>query len=274
MTYPSPSKRPPLWRRLLILFLLELTAVFGIVLLVQVQPGLSYLALILLDAAWLGLVSGLGTRFLLKERHWTLSSLAAVVALLSGLFILGLASGWHYGIGPQEFKAFDLAGAAQLATGLLACLLAATAWRRPAARNQAPAKIATSPPEQAGKPDVVEANQPAAKARRPVAQPKPKKTAGSQSSGRTRKTPDPAAPITTQAQKSSVISPAKSRLRRRLRRPAVQFASTEEHRCPYCLEIVQPNDPRGIVECKICHALHHADCWAITGTCQVPHLNA
>jgi hypothetical protein len=28
------------------------------------------------------------------------------------------------------------------------------------------------------------------------------------------------------------------------------------------------------VECKICHTLHHADCWAVTGACQIPHLNS
>jgi len=27
------------------------------------------------------------------------------------------------------------------------------------------------------------------------------------------------------------------------------------------------------VECPICHTMHHKDCWDITGTCQVPHLN-
>ena len=274
MTDPSPSQRPALWPRLLILFLQEVAAVLVIVLLVQVRPGLPYLALLLLSSAWLGLVSGLGTRFLLKERHWTLGSLAVVFALVSGLFILGLATGWRYGLGPQEFKAFDLAGAAQLATGFLASLLAATAWRKPAAHNQAPANIAASQPQPAGKPEAVESRQPVAKSRRTVGQRKPKKTAGLPSTDRARKTPDPAAPKSAQAQKSPLLPSVKSRLRRRARRPAVLFASTEEHRCPYCLEIVQPNDPRGIVECKICHTLHHADCWAITGTCQVPHLNA
>jgi ribosomal protein L37AE/L43A len=62
--------------------------------------------------------------------------------------------------------------------------------------------------------------------------------------------------------------------RRRSRKPEVQFATSEEHRCPYCLELVGPDDPRGVVECKVCHTLHHADCWAITGVCQVPHLNS
>lgn len=44
-----------------------------------------------------------------------------------------------------------------------------------------------------------------------------------------------------------------------------------EHRCPFCLEIVEKNDPRGVRICKICHTYHHADCWDVTGTCQVPH---
>jgi transposase len=42
--------------------------------------------------------------------------------------------------------------------------------------------------------------------------------------------------------------------------------------CPYCLEEVKPNDPRGKVVCRICGTPHHADCWAITGKCEVPHL--
>jgi hypothetical protein len=42
--------------------------------------------------------------------------------------------------------------------------------------------------------------------------------------------------------------------------------------CPYCLEQVLPNDPRGVVTCEICGTPHHADCWAITGKCEVPHL--
>jgi hypothetical protein len=57
------------------------------------------------------------------------------------------------------------------------------------------------------------------------------------------------------------------------RRPAVQIAAYEEHRCPYCLQDIQRNDVRSSVECPICHTLHHKDCWDITGTCQVPHLN-
>ena len=46
-----------------------------------------------------------------------------------------------------------------------------------------------------------------------------------------------------------------------------------EDRCPYCLDVVKRNDPRGIQVCEVCGTPHHADCWAITGKCQVPHLN-
>jgi uncharacterized Zn-finger protein len=53
----------------------------------------------------------------------------------------------------------------------------------------------------------------------------------------------------------------------------VQIAAFEEHRCPYCLQDIKRDDIRGSVECPICHTLHHKDCWDITGTCQVPHLN-
>lgn len=46
-----------------------------------------------------------------------------------------------------------------------------------------------------------------------------------------------------------------------------------EDRCPYCLDVVKRNDPRGVKVCEVCGTPHHADCWAITGKCQVPHLN-
>jgi len=267
MTDPSPSERPQLWRRLLLLFLLEWAATLGVFFLLRIRPGFPYLALILLDSALLGLASGLGTRLLLKERHWALRSLAAMAALSTGLFLLGMASGWRYGLGPLEFKVFDLAGAIQLATGLLTSFLAATAWRKPAMQNQKLTNIPPSQPLRAEKPDVAEPS-------RPLTRRKPKPASGSRSKGRTRRALIQASPKTGQAQKSPVLPPARSRPGRQVRRPEVQIASTQEHRCPYCLEIVQPQDPRGIVECKICHSLHHADCWAITGTCQVPHLNA
>jgi len=61
--------------------------------------------------------------------------------------------------------------------------------------------------------------------------------------------------------------------RRRRQSESVRLVGVAEHRCPYCLELVEDNDVRGIRVCPICHTHHHADCWAETGVCQVPHQN-
>jgi hypothetical protein len=53
---------------------------------------------------------------------------------------------------------------------------------------------------------------------------------------------------------------------------AIRLVGMEEHRCPYCLELVEEQDPAGVVICQICHAYHHKNCWDVSGTCQVPHL--
>lgn len=58
---------------------------------------------------------------------------------------------------------------------------------------------------------------------------------------------------------------------RRLHRKDVRLLGETEHRCPYCLELVKKNDPRGVVICPECKTWHHKDCWDVTGTCQVAH---
>jgi hypothetical protein len=55
------------------------------------------------------------------------------------------------------------------------------------------------------------------------------------------------------------------------RRSAIRLTGKTDDFCPYCLERVEPNDARGVVTCPVCHTRHHADCWAVTGACQVPH---
>ncbi len=54
---------------------------------------------------------------------------------------------------------------------------------------------------------------------------------------------------------------------------APRITRVVEDRCPYCLDVITRKDPRGIHTCAVCGTPHHADCWAITGKCQVPHLN-
>ena len=53
----------------------------------------------------------------------------------------------------------------------------------------------------------------------------------------------------------------------------VKVTGNAQDRCPYCLDVVEKKDPRGVVVCEICGTPHHADCWeAGGGKCQVPHL--
>ncbi|MEK6255956.1 MAG: hypothetical protein N2C13_01395, partial [Chloroflexota bacterium] len=63
----------------------------------------------------------------------------------------------------------------------------------------------------------------------------------------------------------------KKALRKKKPIASAKFIGKQEHSCPYCLEVVESNDPRGVKVCSICQTHHHADCWGITGTCQIPH---
>ena len=81
--------------------------------------------------------------------------------------------------------------------------------------------------------------------------------------------PIPATSLRTQPAISLTASPRTQPRKRKNRK--VTLAAFEEHRCPYCLQEVKVNDPRGVKICKVCGAWHHKDCWDITGHCQVPH---
>jgi len=273
-----PPPRSDLPRKLTLLFLLTTAAAFGIIFLFRAGHPMAILNLLILDSALLGLTAGFGARLILKRRRVGLRLLAALAALTVGLLVLGLFTGWKYGLGPLTFRPgrFDWAGLVQLVIGGLAIVLSMFAWRRPAPVISPVAEPSIQPAaggeasELQPQPEKAKPPKPDSAAR--VAEKTAKKSQGSNGSkprGRARvrdaaKTGGKKAhPI------SAVIGP-----RRKSRKPEVQFTASEEHRCPYCLELVQPNDPRGVVECKICHTLHHADCWAITGACQVPHLNS
>lgn len=55
------------------------------------------------------------------------------------------------------------------------------------------------------------------------------------------------------------------------RKAKISLVGAEEHRCPYCLEEVNPLDSAGVMICPVCQTYHHKACWDITGICQVPH---
>lgn len=92
----------------------------------------------------------------------------------------------------------------------------------------------------------------------------------------------PEAPTLPRSRTSRQAANPAPRLVRRRRAPVARSGnhnegprvlSVVEDRCPYCFDVIKRNDPRGVQVCEVCGTPHHADCWAITGKCQVPHLN-
>jgi uncharacterized membrane protein len=71
--------------------------------------------------------------------------------------------------------------------------------------------------------------------------------------------------------RSEPVSIPKPKARKRSKMK-VRLGRSVTNVCPYCLEEVQRHDPRGRVVCNVCGTPHHGDCWAITGKCEVPHL--
>ncbi len=95
-------------------------------------------------------------------------------------------------------------------------------------------------------------------------------------------------PAPRRGERQQPIVPEMTRRPRRSRLPKWNLRSARSHsnngngprvvgvvedRCPYCFDIVKRNDRRGVRVCEVCGTPHHADCWSITGKCQVPHLN-
>jgi hypothetical protein len=271
---PRTAESSHLFRKLVLLSLLVTAAAFGLLLLFRAKPDYPVWFQDWFAAVTLAVVAGFGSRWVLNRRNGFIRFLVATATYLVGLFMLGLVSKWKYGIGPVEFwpKQVDVQGLIQVGVGLFIFLLVSLAWKR---RLPVVAQAVAAP-----KP-VVE-SKPAPAPRKP--RPSPAKAARRRSvleflrpaersvkvtrAGRAR--PKKAVKTLSQAD-----LPVRAKRRSLFRgKPKVQIALVEEHRCPFCLEPVSRGDPRGVVECDICHTLHHKDCWEITGVCQVPHYNS
>ena len=271
--------------------------------------------------ACLGLVAGLSARRLFGDRSFVVQMSAALLALLSGLWLSGWLTQGYMGL-PGSLPQDDWRdGLGQVTVGCLAAWLALRAWgstpparsgarkltrkawrtpapgtpkpggRKPAKHTAPPAlqniskrlasfKKAALPPKQStSKRELPAAARPQswkskwsqwrtqaqAQSRRWV---KDLRTGGQTAQSRFRAwlAPRPPRPKIQLHERPVKVSAA--------RQPgdsSVRLVGEMEHRCPYCLEPVEKSDPRGVKVCSICHTRHHADCWAVTGMCQVPH---
>jgi len=311
-TPPTVRESDSLFRKLVLLVLLISAAVLWIVVWFEQETSFPLLLSTLFADASLGLIAGFGSRFILRNRDWFIRYFVAIVVAVIGMFMLGSLTHWVLGTGPirlepkfaeqiQEirfnrdlgdqirslgigsrvlfdFSEMDWADPAHLVISLVVTVLSLQAWRRSTASAPEPVEITPmpAPPPPAtrsrrGRRTTSSSNRRASVRQAdhssnhlrpsPASQPRVRSNNGTHSTVRTG----------VKKMKEPVVRPKKKRLFHR--KPKIQFALVEDHRCPYCLDVVTRNDPRGVKECEVCHTLHHGYCWAITGVCQVPHLN-
>jgi len=221
----------------------------------------------------LAIIAGLGAQLVMSKRDIAFRFVAAMTADVAGVYLLGFISGGKYGISQFGWlpKAMDYDGLNLIGLGLIIILFISLVFR--------PAKIVVVP-------DVGESSSDSEPDFPAPIQVSP---SGSREDMNSIHLPRISWPNflsfgsthvgRSNGRRAGMIQPAKvkpamaPKRRRRKGKPRVQLALVEEHRCPYCLELVSRTDPRGVKECKVCHTLHHKDCWDITGSCQVPHLN-
>jgi hypothetical protein len=288
----EPERTNEAWhllRKVFLLFLVVTASALGLVLLSRQRGTVPPVLFNILADATMGLLVGLAARLALRDRHMLIQGLASAAVSIVGLGILGYLTNWRSGIGP--FRAglvpvhwlaaqhitlnlpLEFGSSGMNLMDLVHMVIAVdTSWIALRVWKHAPQVSAhsASPSPRVRRPARSRSRSSAAA----PAAPAPEVPHSNGSGWRTRlrrRSADRAAV----ARPSTALRPVRPKTKRsslRHRRPAVHLAVHEEHRCPYCLQPVSRSDPRGTVECQICHTLHHKDCWDITGNCQVPHL--
>jgi hypothetical protein len=256
-------------------------SLLGRVFIAVLQTGLSSLVMLLTFFFWqdaeillmkyilvvgIGFIAGFSARRFLKSHTQILKLLVALGSAALSLAILFTLSDGYLGINlfyPGK-NTPDWGGLMQYLFAALCAWLAITAFRVPPAmvdiREPAPRVRESGPPSRPG------IN---------LRLPKTTSPAGSKIKKSTLKTAPPSQVSLAPALKPKTKSPTRLKKKRSKRKPAnakdIKFFGVVEHTCPYCLDPVEPNDPRGVKICSICKTHHHADCWGITGACQIPH---
>ncbi len=297
MSLYNSDRAPERWhlvRKVVLLFLLVLALSLGLVILFRLKTTFPPVLFNVFADASLGLIAGLGTRLVLRRPPWLIKAIVSAAFSIIGLAVLGYLTSWRLGIGPLQGilvrvhwldwanlalqlplqfdkSRMDLLDLAHIAIAVDTSWIALRAWARGPSMVGQPRAAA---PRQASHSSAAIVQQPAISSSTRAARVRVPSRASVGASLRPRiKRRTLSRPMIS---RGSVVRPARAGSRRwnpLHRKPTVQLAVYEEHRCPYCLQDVSRNDPRGTVECPICHTLHHKDCWDITGTCQVPHLN-
>jgi ribosomal protein L37AE/L43A len=272
-SFDSQPERYHLMRKLAIVLLLVISTSLWLYILFR-ERRLAYPTVIqeAMAGVIIAIVAAVGSQLILSQRDAFMRIVAAMTADVAGVYLLGFVSHGKYGISQFGWlpKTMDYDGLNLIGLGLIIILFVALLFRR--------TKVVVIPePLQTSAP-IIEPDSLSSAPMEPsssisISNPERPRISWSRLF-----TPSPPRQPRSNGRHSGLIQPAKvapamAPKRRRRKKARVQLALVEEHRCPYCLDTVVRSDPRGVKECPVCHTLHHKDCWDITGSCQVPHLN-
>jgi hypothetical protein len=227
-----------------------------------------------------GLLAGFSARRILAQQSWTLKLLTGIFSAVLSLGVLHILSAGFIGI-DLDFgvhQSPDWLGLIQLFLAAAGVLLVTTAFRKPRSVDSisSPQQITA---RETGDPKRVWIRWPS-KLSLPLIK------IGQRFSSKSRATNDAPSssvqgpsPRGSSLKKLTVPPTPKTRIRKtsqklkkaRKDKKKIKLIGQMEHTCPYCLDPVEPKDPRGVKVCPICKTHHHADCWGITGACQIPH---
>jgi len=252
----------------------------------------------------IGLAAGFAGRYYLSAQTLVLRLVTVFLALLIALVFLGLVSRGILGAQPPQNgqSGLNLGWLGQFIFASVVAWLSLNAWKISPQPRSRRSKLRTSPGRSGGTRRSTGASPKKTRAglsnqASPAPRPKPELPAITRPEYwnerweklhvKLRRWWDqgiPALPADQEYRSPRIRSPKKPAVRvqvkraRRMASPkpqdsAVRLVGKEEHRCPFCLEEVVPNDPRGVKICPVCHTHHHADCWDVTGVCQVPHIH-
>lgn len=275
----TSSVRPGFFRRLAGCALFVFGIAVFLALVHRYQVNLSPSMMTIFAVLAVGLAAGSAPRVSFYGWHAWVRFAVTLTILPLGLITLGFFTNWQIGLGPLDpwlDGSMDTGQLMQLGGALAVAMISFAAWGKSVSGRiepEAPGSNHRLRRRESGGAQV--SVQPTGSVRflRPLPTPKSNpflKVKGfAKFRWRTRRGEE----------EKLVLSQARSRnhsgLGRlfRKRKPNVQVSLFEIHRCPFCLEEVKQNDPRGVKKCEVCNTLHHADCWDVTGECQVPHLN-
>jgi len=229
----------------------------------------------------LRIIAALSARVLLRQNTRTLRFFSALTALLIGLNVISIITRGAVGVSltPRYLASPNWAGLIQVFWSSLVTWLTLNAWSKPIRLKEKTAsaqkKIKARKPR-GSRPSVSRTQFKMPRIKMPFSFLKNNRT-GKYSGIRSGTINWPSKHKRVPGQwvrlsKAVLKRPSKKFRLRRCPEP-VKLIGVVEHKCPFCLESVVKNDPRGLKICSSCKTWHHADCWDMTGECQVPHQN-